>query len=62
MWTFAAHQIRHAVCPHFGAQLIYGQIGPALVIRKATVGKTVLLARAASVDWAAAQTLSDAEL
>lgn len=55
-------QIRQTLRLHYEAGLSYGQVGRALGVPKATVGKTVLLARAAGVDWATAQSLSDAEL
>lgn len=55
-------QIRQALRLHFEARLSYAQIARAVGIGKATAGKFVLLARAAGVDWALAQTLSDDEL
>ena len=55
-------QIRQTLRLHYEACLSYGQVGRALGVPKATVGKTVLLARAAGVDWATAQSLSDAQL
>ena len=55
-------QIRQTLRLHYEAGLSYAQVGRALGVAKATVGKTVLFARAAGVDWAAAQTLSDEEL
>lgn len=55
-------QIRQILRLHFEAGLSYAQVGRALGVAKATVGKTVLLARAAGVDCAVAQTLGDAEL
>ena len=42
--------------------LSYAQVGRAVGICKSAVGKFVLLARAAGVDWAVAQTLTDEEL
>lgn len=42
--------------------LSYAQIARATGIAKSTVGNIVLLARAADVDWALAQTLDDTEL
>lgn len=55
-------QIRQALRLHLEAGLSYAQIGRAVGIAKGTVGKFLLLARAAGVDWAVAQTLSDEEL
>lgn len=55
-------QIRQTLRLHHEAGLSYGQIGRALGIPKATVGKTLLMARAAAVDWATAQTLTKEEL
>ena len=55
-------KIRQALQLHFEAGLSYAQIARAIGAHKATVGKFVLLARAAGVDWAAAQGLTDAEL
>lgn len=55
-------QIRQALRLHFEAGLSYAQIARALGIGKGTVGKFILLARAAGVDWAVAQTLDDAAL
>jgi transposase len=55
-------QIRQALRLHFEAGLSHSQTGRALGIPKATVGKFARLARAAGVDWAIAQTLSDAQL
>jgi len=55
-------QIRQTLRLHHEAGLSYGQVGRALGIPKATVGKTLLMARAAGVDWTAAQTLTDDEL
>jgi hypothetical protein len=57
-----ARQIRQTLRLHYEASLSYSQVGRALGVPKATVGKNVLLARAADVDWAMAQSLSDAEL
>ena len=42
--------------------LSYAQVARAAEIGKGTVGKFLMLARAAGVDWAMAQTLSDEEL
>jgi transposase len=47
---------------HLDAGLTYAEVGRALGIPKYTVGKMMLMARAAGVDWALAQTLSDEEL
>ena len=55
-------QIRQTLRLHLEAGLSYGQIGRALGVPKATVGKTILLARVAGVDWPTAQTLTDADL
>lgn len=55
-------QIRHALHLHLEAGLSHAQTGRALGIPKATVGKFARLARAAGVDWAVAQTLSDEDL
>ena len=55
-------QIRQALRLHLEAGLSYAQVSRAVGIGKGTVGKFVLLARAAGVDWAVAQTLSDAQL
>ncbi len=55
-------QIRQALRLHLEAGLSYAQVARAVGIGKGTVGKFLLLARAAGVDWAVAQTLSDDEL
>jgi transposase len=55
-------QIRQALRLHLEAGLSYAQVARAVGIGKGTVGKFMLLARAAGVDWGVAQTLSDAEL
>ncbi len=55
-------QIRQALRLHLEAGLSYAQVARAVGIGKGTVGKVLLLARAAGVDWAVAQTLSDDEL
>ena len=55
-------QIRQVLRLHLDARLSYAQVGRSLGIGKGTVGNMVLFARAAGVDWAVAQTLSDAEL
>ncbi len=55
-------QIRQTLHLHYQAGLSYAQVGRALGVPKSTIGKIVSLARAAGVDWALAQTLSDDEL
>jgi transposase len=55
-------QIRQVLRLHLEAGLTYAQVGRALGMPKSTVGKFALLARAAGVDWPAAQRLSDEEL
>jgi transposase len=55
-------QIRQALRLHLEADLSYAQVARAVGIGKGTVGKFMLLARAAGVDWSVAQTLSDEEL
>ena len=55
-------QIRQALRLHLEAGLSYAQVARAVGIGKGTVGKFMLLARAAGVDWAVAQTLTDEEL
>jgi transposase len=55
-------QIRQTLRLQLEAGLSYAQIARAVGIGKGTVGKIVLLARAAGVDWTLAQTLSDEEL
>jgi transposase len=55
-------QIRQALRLHLEAGLSYAQVARAVGIGKGTVGKFMLLARAAGVDWGVAQTLSDEEL
>jgi transposase len=55
-------QIRQTLHLHYQAGLSYAQVARALGVAKSTVGKTVSLARAAGVDWALAQTLTDDEL
>ena len=55
-------QIRQALHLHYQAGLSYAQVGRALGVAKSTVGKMMSLARAASVDWALAQTLTDEAL
>jgi len=55
-------QIKQVLRLHLEAGLSYGQAGRALGLAKSTVGKICLLARAAGVDWAQAQTLSDEQI
>jgi transposase len=55
-------QIRQALRLHLEAGLSYAQVARAVGVGKGTIGKFVLLARAAGVDWAVAQTLTDEEL
>ena len=55
-------QIRQVLRLHLEAGLTYAQVGRALGMPKSTVGKFALLARAAGVDWPAAQRLSDEDL
>ncbi len=55
-------QIRQTLHLHLEAGLSYAQIARAVGSAKSTVGNIVLLARAAGVDWAVAQTLDDQEL
>ncbi len=55
-------QIRQALRLHLEAGLSYAQIARAVGIGKGTVGKFILLARAAGVDWTVAQTLTDEAL
>ena len=55
-------QIRQTLHLHYQAGLSYAQVGRALGVPKSTVAKMVSMARAADVDWALAQTLTDAEL
>ena len=55
-------RIRETLRLHLQAGLSYNEVGRALRISKSVVGKYVLLARVAGVDWSAAQTLSDEEL
>jgi transposase len=58
----AMRQIRQTLRLHLEAGLSYAQVAGAIGIGKGTVGKIMLLARAAGVDWAVAQTLCDEEL
>jgi transposase len=54
--------IRETLRLHQQADLSYAEIAGALKIAKSTVGKYVLLARTAGLDWRAAQAMGDAEL
>ena len=47
---------------HLQAGLSYSEIARALKLSKSVAGKYVSLARAAGVDWDAAQSLSDEQL
>ena len=55
-------QIRETLRLHLQAGLSYNEVGRALKTSKSVVGKYVLLARVAGVDWEVAQTLSDDDL
>lgn len=55
-------QIRETLRLHLQAGLSYAEVGRVLKISKSAVCKYVSLARAASVDWAHADTLADEEL
>jgi transposase len=55
-------RIRETLRLHLLAGLSYAEVARSLKISKSVVGKYVLLARVAGVDWAIAQTLSDEEL
>jgi transposase len=55
-------RIRETLRLHLQAELSLSDIGRALKLSKSVVGKYVSLARAAGVDWALAQTLTDEEL
>ncbi len=55
-------QIREALRLHLQVGLTYSEVARALKLSKSAVGKYVSLARAAGVDWAVAQTLTDVEL
>ena len=55
-------QIREALRLHLQARLSFGEVGRTLKVSKTSIGKYVLLARSAGVDWEIAQTLSDEEL
>ena len=55
-------QIRESLRLHLQASLSFSEIARSLKISKSVAAKYVSLARAAGVDWALAQTLSDEEL
>jgi len=55
-------QIREVLRLHLQGGRSFAECGRALGIAKSTAGKIALLARAAGVDWAVAQQLTDAEL
>ena len=55
-------RIRDALRLHLQAGLSYNEVGRTLKISKSAAGKYIALARAAGVDWALAQTLTDDEL
>jgi transposase len=55
-------RIRETLRLHLQAGLSYNEVARALKISKSVVGKYVLLARVAGVDWAAADGLSDEAL
>ncbi len=55
-------QIRELLRLHLLGGRTYAECGRALGIAKSTAGKMALLARAAGVDWATAEKLSDEEL
>ena len=55
-------QIRQTLHLHYQAGLSYAQVARALGVPKSTIGKIVSLARAAGVDWALAQSLTDEAL
>lgn len=55
-------RIRETLRLHLQAGLSYNEVGRTLKISKSVVGKYVLLARCAGVDWDIVQTLSDEEL
>ena len=55
-------RIRETLRLHLQAGLSYNEVARALKISKSVVGKYVLLARVAGVDWEIAQTLSDEDL
>lgn len=55
-------QIRRCLSLHFEGQLSYAEVGRVTGVSKATVGKFVLLFRAAGLEWEAAKALSDETL
>ncbi len=55
-------RIRETLRLHLQAGLSYNEVARALTISKSLVGKYVVLARVAGVDWDTAQTLSDEDL
>jgi transposase len=55
-------RIRETLRLHLQAGLSYNEVGRALKLSKSSVGKYVMLARVAGVDWELAQTLTDDEL
>ena len=55
-------RIRETLRLHLQAGLSYNEVARALKISKSVVGKYVLLARVAGVDWVTAQTLGDEDL
>ena len=55
-------QLRQTLRLHLEAELSLRECSRVLGIAKTTIGDIVRNARAAGVDWAVAQTLSDAEL
>ncbi len=55
-------QIRQCLRLHFEAQLSCSQIALATGVARTMVGKFILLARAAGLYWALAQTLSDEQI
>jgi transposase-like protein len=55
-------RIRETLRLHLQAGLSYSEIARALKISKSVAGKFVSLARAAGVDWEAAQSLTDEQL
>ena len=55
-------RIRETLRLHLQTELSYNEVARTLKISKSVVGKYVSLARAAGVDWALAQTLSDEDL
>ena len=55
-------QIRESLRLHLQGGLSFSEVGRSLKISKSAAAKYVSMARAAGVDWALAQTLSDEEL